>query len=86
LTDSGSITFHVHGERRPGSFLATPTTMAPNVTFVISNLLSAITGVTEIADMLHVSFVEHIAIPFSHDWLKWAVSSHTIQSEYPLDM
>ncbi|KIM81190.1 hypothetical protein PILCRDRAFT_821643 [Piloderma croceum F 1598] len=71
----GSITFHIHGERCPGSFLATPTTMAPNVTFVISNSLSAIAGVTEIADMLHASFIEHIAIPFSHDWLKRAVAS-----------
>jgi hypothetical protein len=75
----------VHGERRPGSSPPTAATIAPNVTFIISNTLSAISGTTEIAESLRDVFVEHIAVPFSQDWLQRSVGAgylgHSVLSQ-----
>jgi hypothetical protein len=69
----GTITFHIHGKRRPNAPQPTALNMKPNIVmFASKNLMSnpeATAGIRRLRDM----FLDEIAVPYSMDWIRRAI-------------
>lgn len=68
----GSITFHIHGERRPNAGPPTVQNIRRNVTVVCSTNLQHYTSITRAMEDL---FTRDIAIPFAQMWYAQAVET-----------
>lgn len=68
----GSVTFHIHGERRPGSGAPTVDNIAPNISSTTSTNLLGYSGTIR---MMQTIFARDIAVSFAGAWHENAVEN-----------